>query len=349
MPPLDPALERRLHGLRALVGNTPLLAIDCAFRGRRHTVYAKAEHLNLTGSIKDRMALHILHQGYVRGALAPGDLVIEATSGNTGIAFAAIGRALGHPVAIFMPDWMSEERKNLIRFFGADIHLVSAAEGGFVGSIARAEALAAERGHAFLPRQFSNQDNCEAHAVTTGPEIAWQLERHGLRPDAIVAGVGTGGTVMGAGRYLKARYPALRVHPLEPASSPTLTTGHKVGKHRIQGISDEFIPPIVDLAALDQVVAVDDGDAIRMAQRLARELGLAVGISAGANFLGALKVLDALGPGAVVVTFFCDDNKKYLSTDLVREEPPRPDHLTPEVALEGFVAFRRSCQACGEG
>ncbi len=349
MPALDPALERRLHGLRALVGNTPLLAIDCTFRGRRHTVYAKAEHLNLTGSIKDRMALHILHQGYVRGALAPGDLVIEATSGNTGIAFAALGRALGHPVAIFMPDWMSEERKNLIRFFGADIHLVSAAEGGFVGSIARAEALAAERGHAFLPRQFSNQDNCEAHATTTGPEIAWQLERHGLRPDAIVAGVGTGGTVMGAGRYLRARYPALRVHPLEPASSPTLTTGHKVGKHRIQGISDEFIPPIVDLGALDRVVAVDDGDAIRMAQRLARELGLAVGISAGANFLGALNVLEDLGPGAVVVTFFCDDNKKYLSTDLVREEPPRPDHLTPDVTLLGFEAFRRSCQACGEG
>ncbi|MBK9692452.1 MAG: PLP-dependent cysteine synthase family protein [Gemmatimonadetes bacterium] len=338
-----------MHGLRALVGNTPLLAIDCTVRGRRHTVYAKAEHLNLTGSIKDRMALHILHQGYVRGALQPGDLVIEATSGNTGIAFAALGRALGHPVAIFMPDWMSEERKNLIRFFGADIHLVSAAEGGFVGSIARAEALAAERGHAFLPRQFSNQDNCEAHAVTTGPEIAWQLERHGLRPDAIVAGVGTGGTVMGAGRYLKGRYPALRVHPLEPASSPTLTTGHKVGKHRIQGISDEFIPPIVDLGALDRVVAVDDGDAIRMAQRLARELGLAVGISAGANFLGALKVLEALGPGAVVVTFFCDDNKKYLSTDLVREEPPRADHLTPDVELHGFEAFRRACQACGEG
>jgi cysteine synthase A len=349
MPTMLPDVERRLHGLRALVGNTPLLAITCEFRGRLRTVYAKAEHLNLTGSIKDRMALHILQQGYRRGALNPGDLVIEATSGNTGIAFAALARALGHPVAIFMPDWMSEERKNLIRFFGAEIHLVSAAEGGFLGSIARAEALAAERGHAFLPRQFSNQDNCEAHATTTGPEIGWQLERHGLRPDAIVAGVGTGGTVMGAGRYLKARYPGLRVHPLEPASSPTLTRGHKVGQHRIQGISDEFIPPIVDLGALDRVLAVDDGDAILMAQQLARGLGLAVGISAGANFLGALLAQEELSPEAVVVTFFCDDNKKYLSTDLVREEPVRPEHLSPHVRLLGFEAFRRSCQACGDG
>lgn len=349
MPTLSPDLDRRLRGLRALVGNTPLLAIDCEFRGRRSTIYAKAEHLNLTGSIKDRMALHILQRGYERGALQPGDLVIEATSGNTGIAFAALARALGHPVAIFMPDWMSEERKNLIRFLGAEVHLVSAAEGGFLGSIARAEALAAERGRAFLPRQFSNADNCEAHALTTGPEIAWQLELHGLAPAALVAGVGTGGTVMGAGGFLRGHFPGLRVHPLEPAGSPTLSTGHKVGRHRIQGISDEFIPPIVDLAALDRIVAVDDGDAILMAQKLARELGLAVGISAGANFLGALEVQAALGADAVVVTFFCDDNKKYLSTDLVRDEPVRPGHLTPAVRLLGYEAFRRSCRACGPG
>ncbi len=348
MPTLAPELQRRLKGLRALVGNTPLLAISCEYRGRRRVIYAKAEHLNLTGSIKDRMALHILRRAYERGALEPGDLIIEATSGNTGIAFAAIGRALGHPVAIFMPDWMSEERKNLIRFFGADIHLVSAADGGFIGSIRQAEALAAARGRAFLPRQFSNEDNSAAHTATTGPEILWQLARQGLRPDAIVAGVGTGGTIMGTGRYLRERFPGIAVHPLEPAGSPTLTTGHKVGKHRIQGISDEFIPPIVDLGYLDAVVAVDDGDAILMAQRLARELGLAVGISAGANFLGALAVQERLGPDAVVVTFFCDDNKKYLSTDLVRVEPVKPTHQTPAVTLLGFEAFSRPCETCGD-
>ncbi len=343
---LDPELAARVDGLRQLVGNTPLLAVDCTFRGRRRTVYAKAEHLNLTGSIKDRMAIHILRRGYARGVLHPGDLIIEATSGNTGLAFAALGRALGHPVAIFMPDWMSEERKNLLRTYGAEIHLVSQADGGFLGSIRQAEALAVTRGHAFLPRQFSNEDNCDAHARTSGPEIAWQLERQGLRPDAVIAGVGTGGTIMGVGRALKARYPRIRIHPLEPASSPTLTTGHKVGKHRIQGISDEFIPAIVDLDYLDDVIAIDDGDAILMAQRLAAGLGLAVGISAGANFLGALEVQERLAPDAVVVTFFCDDNRKYLSTDLVRAEPVKPEHRAPHVTLHGYRAFGRSCVTC---
>lgn len=346
MPTIPAALAVRFDGLTHLIGNTPMLAIDCEFRGRPRVVYAKAEHLNLTGSIKDRMALHILWQGYARGALAPGDLIIEATSGNTGIAFAALGRALGHPVSIFMPDWMSEERKNLIRFFGADIHLVTAADGGFLGSIEQAESLAAERGHAFLPRQFSNEDNCAAHELTTGPEIWRQLARAGVRPDALVAGVGTGGTIMGTGRYLRERHAGIRLYPLEPAGSPTLTAGHKIGKHRIQGISDEFIPRIVDLGYLDQIVAVDDGDAILMAQMLARVLGLAVGISAGANFLGALKVQEALGDDAVVVTFFCDDNKKYLSTDLVREEPVKPEHLAPDVVLLGFRTLPRSCSRC---
>ena len=313
--------ERRLLGLSRLVGNTPLLAIEFRFRGERRVLYAKAENLNMTGSIKDRMALHIIRRAYESGRLAPGDPIIEATSGNTGIAFAGIGRALGHPVHIFMPDWMSEERKNLIRAYGAEIHLVSREEGGFLGSIEKAEALAEATPNAFLPSQFSNQHNVEAHDVGTGPEIWFQLEAHGLRPDAIVAGVGTGGTIMGAGRYLKRRDPGVRVHPLEPANSPTLTTGHSVGKHRIQGISDEFIPPIVDLAELDEVVSVDDGDAIIMARKLACEVGLGVGISSGANFLGALKIQNEMGADAVVVTVLPDDNKKYLSTDLLRDEP----------------------------
>ena len=346
MPETFDETSRRFHGVRALVGSTPLLAIRCEFRGRQRTVYAKAEYLNLTGSIKDRMAFHILREAYARGELHPGDLIVEATSGNTGISFAAIGRALGHPVAIYMPNWMSEERKNLIRFYGAEIHLVSAAEGGFLGSIEQAEEVARTRPNVFLPRQFSNQDNCAAHEATTGPEIGWQLELHGLKPAALLAGVGTGGTIMGTGRYLKERYPGIRLHPLEPASSPTLTTGHKIGKHRIQGISDEFIPALVDLAALDEIVAVDDGDAILMAQKLARELGLAVGISSGANFLGALEVQERLDPEAVVVTFFCDDNKKYLSTDLVRDETVRPIHLAPHVTLQSYDAFSRPCQTC---
>ena len=338
--------EARIRGLKCLVGNTPLLVIDFEYRGEPRTIYAKAEHLNMTGSIKDRMALHIVRSGYARGHLEPGGRLIEATSGNTGIAVAAVGRALGHPVTIFMPDWMSRERVDLIRSLGVDIRLVSAEQGGFVGSIRMAEEMAEETGDAFLPRQFSNEDNIAAHYEGTGPEIWWQLKFHGLKPDAFVAGVGTGGTVMGVGAYLREMDPAVTVHPLEPANSPTLRTGHRVGKHRIQGISDEFIPPIVDLAELDDIVDLPDGDAILMAQRLAADLGLGVGISSGANFLGALELLNERGPEAVVVTVFPDDNKKYLSTDLLREEPIGEGYLTPDVKLLGFRGYKRVCHTC---
>lgn len=341
-----PSPEQRLRGLAHLVGNTPLLALSLRFRGEPRTVYAKAENLNLTGSIKDRLALHVLREAVRRGVLRAGTPIAEATSGNTGISFAAVGRALGCPVTVFMPDWMSQERKDLVRSLGAEVRLVSREDGGFRGAIAMAEEFAARTPGAFLPRQFSNADNVEAHAASTGPEVYWQLRFHGMVPDAFVAGVGTGGTIMGVGRYLRERHRGVRVHPVEPASSPTLTTGHKVGTHRIQGISDEFVPPIVDLGALDEVVAVDDGDAILMAQKLARELGLAVGISSGANLVAALKVQHALGGRAVVATVFPDDNKKYLSTDLLREEPARGGYLAPRTELLGFGAFKRVCHTC---
>lgn len=338
--------QRRIRELAALIGNTPLLAIEYSFRGQRRVLYAKAEHLNMTGSIKDRMAFFILERGYENGILKEGDLIAEATSGNTGIAFCAIGRALGHPAVIFMPDWMSTERINLIKSLGAQVILISKEEGGFLGCIRRAEELAASEEGVFLPRQFSNEDNIEAHYRTTGPEIWWQMRWHGLTPDAFVAGVGTGGTIMGVGRFLKEKQPAVKLHPLEPSNSPTLSTGYKVGKHRIQGISDEFIPPIINLDALDDVVAVDDGDAIIMAQKLAVELGLGVGISSGANFLGAVMVQNDLGKDATVVTVFADDNKKYLSTDLLRQETVRPEFLSPDVKLWSVRAFKRVCHTC---
>jgi cysteine synthase A len=339
-------IERKFRGLSNMVGNTPLLAISFRFRGERRTLYAKAENLNMTGSIKDRMALYILRQAYARGVLRPAAPIAEATSGNTGIAFAAVGRALGHPVTIFMPEWMSQERKDLIRSLGATVRLVSHAEGGFLGSIKLSEEFAATTPGAFLPKQFANEDNVAAHAESTGPEIWWQLRFHGLSPDAFVAGVGTGGTVMGVGSFLRQMKSAVKVYPLEPANSPTLTTGHKVGKHRIQGISDEFIPPIVKLDTLDEVICVDDGDAILMAQKLANQLGLGVGISSGANFLGALLAQEKLGPDTVVVTVLSDDNKKYLSTDLLREEPVKGDFLTPHIELEACDAFKRVCHTC---
>ncbi len=333
--------------LKNLIGNTPLLEINFKYKGEDRVIYAKAENLNMTGSIKDRMAFHILTKAYEKGVLKEDAPIYEATSGNTGIAFSAIGRALGHQVHIYMPDWMSMERKNLIRSLGAEITLVSKEEGGFLGSIEMANKKAEKTG-GFLPSQFSNEDNCQAHYNTTGPEIFHQLKYRNLTPDAFIAGVGTGGTIMGAGKFLREQNPDIKLYPLEPSNSPTLTTGYKVGKHRVQGISDEFIPSIVKLNELDEVIAVDDGDAIIMAQMLANKLGIGVGISSGANFIGALMVQEKLGKDKVVVTVFSDDNKKYLSTDLLREEPVKEGFLSIDIELIDFTAFKRVCHTCCE-
>lgn len=329
-----------ISALWNMVGNTPMLRIDYTYRGRNSAIYAKCEHYNLTGSIKDRMALYILSKAYEQNEIQPGDTIIEATSGNTGISFSAIGRALGHPVKIIMPNWLSKERTDIIRSMGAEVIHISKEEGGFLGSIQLSQDLA-KKGSVFLPCQFDNQHNAEAHERTTMEEIWCQLNQQGLRPNAFVGGVGTGGTIMGALNYFKKKNPAIRVHPLEPAESPTLSTGHKVGTHRIQGISDEFIPAIVHLDQLDQVVQAHDGDAILMAQKLSKQLGLAVGISSGANIIGAIKLKEELGEDAVVVTLLCDSNKKYLSTDLVREEHMRDEYLSNVTEFKGYYPLSR--------
>ena len=331
-----------------MIGNTPLLAIRFSFKGKERVIYAKAEHLNMTGSIKDRMAFHILKKAYEDGRIQPGDTIVEATSGNTGISFAAIGSALGHPVVIFIPDWMSSERIALIRSFGARIVPVSRDEGGFLGSIRLTEEFARNERNVFLPSQFDNLANIQAHERTTGAEIWWQLNVNSIKPDAFIAGVGTGGTIMGVGRFLRQYNASIKPYPLEPAESPTLSSGCKVGHHRIQGVSDEFIPSILNLAELDSVVSVPDGDAILMAQKLAARLGLGVGISSGANFIGALMVQEKLGDSAVVTTVFPDDNKKYLSTALLKQEPVMPGYRTPEVDLLGYEALKRVCYTCFE-
>lgn len=343
---VDNSFKLRFKDLWRLIGNSPMIAISFRYHGENRILYAKAEHYNITASIKDRMALYILEKAYAEGRIKPGDTIVEATSGNTGIAFAAIGRALGHKVRIIMPDWMSRERVDIIRSLGAAITPVSKEQGGFLGSIRISEEIARTEPNIFLPQQFSNEANAEAHQMTTGPEIWYQMMYHGVRPDAFVAGVGTGGTVMGVGRFLRQQNPGIRVHPLEPAESPTLSTGHRVGVHRIQGISDEFIPAIVKLDQLDRVVAVPDGDSIILAQKLARELGLAVGISSGANFLGALQIQNEMGTDTAVVTIFSDCNKKYLSTDLMREEPVRDDYESRHIELTGFKVFKRVCDTC---
>ncbi len=327
----------QIENMTALAGNTPLIEISLQYKGKPCTVYAKAEYYNLTGSIKDRVAQHVIRSAYEKGEIRPGDTIVEATSGNTGISFAAVGSALGHPVKIFMPDWMTKERIHIMESFGARVVLVSREEGGFLGSIAMAEKAGEEDG-VFLPRQFSNPENTEAHYLYTGKEIADQLSSIGKTADAFVAGVGTGGTVMGIGKRLREINPACRVYPLEPKNSPTLSTGYKVGQHKIYGISDEFIPDLVNLTELDDVVSVDDADAIIMARMLSEKLGLGVGVSSGANLLGALLAIEK---GAeTVVTVFADDNKKYLSTDYATADTNHPGEMTKDIRLLSFKAYR---------
>jgi cysteine synthase A len=332
---------RKLTNLWSMVGNTPMLELRYIFQGNLRKIYVKCEHYNLTGSIKDRMALYILQRAYMLGTIKRGDTIVEATSGNTGISLSAIGKALGHQVRIIMPDWLSKERINIIESLGAEVTLISKEQGGFFGSIALSEKIGAEQPDIFLPRQFENCFNAEAHERTTGKEIWMQLQSLELTPDAFIAGIGTGGTVMGVGRYLKKRNPAVCIHPLEPKESPTLSTGTKVGSHRIQGISDEFIPSIVDLDRLDAVIQASDGDSILMAQKIARQLGLAVGISSGANLIGAILLQEQFGGNAIVVTVFPDSNKKYLSTDLVKDEPVNEDYVSPDVEFVDYLPLKR--------
>ncbi len=338
---MDESKANRFRHLWHLVGNTPMIEVAYRYRDQCRKIYVKCEHYNLTGSIKDRMALYILQQAYEKGYIKPGDVIVEATSGNTGISFSAIGKALGHDVKIIMPDWLSKERMDIIRSLGAEVILVSKQQGGFLGSIALSHEMAKVNNNIFLPQQFENRFNAEAHERTTAKEIWMQLQSVELTPQAFVAGVGTGGTVMGVGNYLRRRNAAISIHPLEPAESPTLSTGYKIGSHRIQGISDEFIPAIVDLPALDKVVRVSDGDSILMAQKLAKQLGLAVGISSGANFLGAVGLQNEMGADTVVATVFSDSNKKYLSTDLMKEEPVKETYLSTDIELLDYKAIER--------
>ena len=331
--------DKRFENIKNLIGNTPLLQISFKYKGELRKIYAKAEYFNLTGSIKDRVAFFIMKKGYDNGTISPDDTIVEATSGNTGIAFSAVARNLGHKVKIFMPDWMSSERKNMMQAFGAEVILVSKEQGGFLGSISMAEELGKQKG-VFLPRQFSNEDNCLAHYHTTGEEISHQLSLLGLTADGFVAGVGTGGTVMGVGRRLKDDNKNCGIFPLEPLNSPTLSTGYKVGKHKIQGISDEFIPDIMKLEECDSVVSVDDTDSIIMAQMLASKLGIGVGISSGANFLGCILAGDKIGSDKTICTVFADDNKKYLSTDYSQKQENRAEYLTNDIELLSVMAVR---------
>lgn len=329
---------RQLSDLKHAIGKTPLAEIHFNYKKKSYRIFAKLEYYNLSGSVKDRMAYAILEDSYKKGDIKKGDTIVEATSGNTGISFCALGAYLEHPVIIYMPNWMSEERKKLIASFGAEIRLVSHEEGGFLGSISKAEVLGKQPGY-FLPRQFENPANTKGQYMSLGKELVENLKELGLVCHGFVAGVGTGGTVMGVAQAIREVNPKAKACPLEPEESPTLSTGDKVGAHRIAGISDEFIPDLCKLEELDEIIGVSDGDCILMAQKLSR-VGLGVGISSGGNFLGALKLAVELGPESTVATVFADDSKKYLSTDLTKEEEVKDFYLSKDIAIEKVMVHK---------
>lgn len=286
-----------------LIGSTPLLRLG-------ENLYAKAEFLNLTGSVKDRAAKYILEDAEARGVLRSGGTIIEPTSGNTGIALAALAAPRGYRCIIVMPDSMSTERIALMRAYGAEVVLTPGCD-GMAGSITKAQELAAAIAGSFIPNQFENPANALAHYRTTGPEI-WTQCRENV--DIFVAGVGTGGTLTGTGRYLKEQNPAVQVVAMEPAKSPLLSQGY-AGSHGLQGISANFIPAVLDRAIVDAVVTVSDEDAFAAMRQLAQTYGILVGISAGANYFAA-AALAAKYPDKTVVTLLPDTGTRYLSTGI---------------------------------
>ena len=291
--------------MKELIGNTPLIKIKYRYQNQIKNVYAKLEYYNLTGSIKDRMAYYIVTEAYKNKTLKKNQPIIEATSGNTGISLAAVGAKFNNPVYIFMPDWVSKERKNIMEKYGAKVYLVSKQEGGFVECIKRADQLAKEL-NGFRPNQFENKLNEEINYMTTAQEII----NKNIKISGFVSGVGTGGTLMGIGKKIKEIYKNSKVIAIEPESLPIISKGINEGTHKIEGIGDEFIPQLLDKNIIDQIILINDEDAINMTNLLASKLGLGVGISSGAIFLGAvLSNLDN------VVTVFPDDLKKYLSVD----------------------------------
>ncbi len=311
------------------VGNTPMIRIDYRYEGRDGCIYTKLESYNLTGSIKDRMVAYVLSQAQARGELKTGQPIVETTSGNTGISIAAYGTSLGHPVHIFMPDWASMERTELMRMYGAIVHPVSREEGGFIEALRRSYLFAKEVG-AYRTDQFNNYDNVMAHYNGVGLEILQALPDVG----GFVSGVGTGGTLMGTAKRLKEDHTTLAV-AVEPDAAPMLSEGKVYGPHGIEGIGDDFIPTIVDKRRIDRVITVNDRDAMNMSRMLARVLGLGVGISAGANFLGAVQL--KAGLDAPVATVFADDNKKYLSTALRGEIEEKEGYVSNRIELLRYV------------
>ena len=308
-----------------LIGNTPMIKINYEYKGKSKYIYTKLEYYNLTGSIKDRVAFYIINNAKRRGDLKDDMPIVEATSGNTGISLSALGAFYNHKVYIFMPDWVSKERIELMEGYGANVKLFSKQDGGFLRCVNESKNFAVSK-NAFLANQFSNKDNFLAHYETTGEEIIKNI------PETLygfVSGVGTGGTLMGIGTRLKEKFKDLKIVAIEPDKMPIISKGIILGDHKIEGIGDEFVPDLLNKKIIDDIFLVNDDDAINMSKKLAKDLGLGVGISSGANLIGAILLNEKINKP--VVTVFADDNKKYLSTELFKKSEVEEEFISNNV------------------
>lgn len=307
-------MARIANSITELVGNTPIVKLNRAADDNSADVYVKLEYMNPGSSVKDRIALSMIEAAEESGKLTEGDTIIEPTSGNTGIGLAMIAAAKGYRAVLVMPDTMSMERRNLLRAYGADLVLTPGAE-GMNGAIKKAKELAEENNY-FLPQQFENSANPKVHRETTGKEI---VEDMGDQLDGFISGIGTGGTITGAGEVLKEHYPNIKIYAVEPKDSPVLSGG-KPGPHKIQGIGAGFVPSILDTKIYDEVIQVANEDAFETARKVAKEEGILGGISSGAAIHAALEVAKKLGKGKKVLAILPSNGERYLSTPLYQFE-----------------------------
>ncbi|EJQ81523.1 cysteine synthase A [Bacillus toyonensis] len=305
---------RVAQSVSELIGKTPIVKLNRIVESDSADVYLKLEFMNPGSSVKDRIALAMIEDAEKKGLLKEGDTIIEPTSGNTGIGLAMVAAAKGYKAILVMPETMSIERRNLLRAYGAELVLTPGPE-GMGGAIRKATELAKERGY-FIPQQFQNQSNPEIHRLTTGPEI---VEQMGDQLDAFIAGIGTGGTITGAGEVLKEAYKDIKIYAVEPADSPVLSGG-KPGPHKIQGIGAGFIPETLDVKVYDEIIQVKTEQAFEYARRVAKEEGILVGISSGAVIYAATEVAKKLGKGKKVLVIIPSNGERYLSTPLYQFE-----------------------------
>ncbi|GIO44987.1 cysteine synthase A [Paenibacillus apis] len=311
-------MAKVVNNVTELIGDTPLVKLNRIVPEDSAEIYVKLEYQNPGSSVKDRIAFSIVEEAEKAGRLKPGGTIVEATSGNTGIGLAMVAAAKGYKAVIIMPETMSLERRNLLRAYGAELVLTPGAE-GMNGAVKKAEEILAANPDYFLADQFRNQANVKIHRETTGPEIVEAIESLGGELDAFVAGIGTGGTITGAGEVLKNRFPNVKVYAVEPAGSPILAGG-KPGPHKIQGIGANFIPEILNQDVYNEIIHVENEAAFEQARQLAKEEGILSGISSGAAVFAALKVAKELGKGKRVVAIVPSNGERYLSTPLYNFE-----------------------------